>query len=50
MDEVKRFCPVCGEEVKGSKKNKYFCKKCDLLFKEEDVVIKKDADGSVEKM
>ncbi|MBU0666603.1 MAG: hypothetical protein ABIC91_07455 [Nanoarchaeota archaeon] len=37
IHEVKRGCPLCKSNVKGDAEHKYYCKKCNILFAEEDL-------------
>ena len=30
---VEKGCPICGGEVRGNVRDKYFCKSCNLLFR-----------------
>lgn len=34
---IKHGCPICRSDVKGDKKNKYFCKKCNILYDEDHI-------------
>lgn len=43
-------CPICGSDVKGNPQDKYYCKKCNILYNDND--IKKDGnlpDGKVKR-
>lgn len=34
---LKEACPICNSEIRGNKKILYYCKKCNMLFREKDL-------------
>ncbi len=34
---IKEGCPICKGDVKGSKKAKFYCKKCNILYSYESL-------------
>ena len=36
---IEKGCPICGGDLKGSKRAKYFCKNCNILFSEKSLVM-----------
>lgn len=30
---IEEGCPICNGEVRGNYKSKYFCKKCNILYR-----------------
>ncbi|MCX6711030.1 MAG: hypothetical protein NTZ02_02975 [Candidatus Woesearchaeota archaeon] len=39
---LERACPLCGNEVKGNRKTRYYCKRCNLLFDEKETILKEE--------
>ncbi|MEM2121696.1 MAG: Ada metal-binding domain-containing protein [Candidatus Woesearchaeota archaeon] len=39
---VKNACPLCGSDVYGNDNLKYYCKRCDILFRKESLRILKE--------
>jgi len=37
---LERTCPLCGNEVKGNRKTRYYCKRCNLLFDEKETILR----------
>ena len=35
---IEKGCLICGEDLKGSKAAKYYCKRCNVLFSQDDLV------------
>jgi len=41
VETVEKGCPICHSDVKGNEVYLYFCKKCNILFKKDDLVLDK---------
>jgi|FLOH01.1.fsa_nt_gi hypothetical protein len=37
MKTFKHGCPICQSDVTGDKEHLYYCKKCNVLFREEQI-------------
>ncbi|MFH1505429.1 MAG: hypothetical protein ABIE94_00355 [archaeon] len=44
LKTVKKGCPACGGDVVGNDEFRFFCKKCNMLFKERDLKKEKKED------
>jgi len=43
VETVKNSCPICHSDVKGNDIYLYFCQKCNILFKREELMLTKEA-------
>lgn len=43
IETVEQGCPICHSDVKGNDTYLYFCKKCNVLYRKEDLVLTKSA-------
>lgn len=41
MEEIIKACRICKGTVKGDEKNKYYCKKCNILFNKKELISEK---------
>jgi len=41
IETVQHACPICHSDVKGNDIFLYFCQKCNILFRKEDLVLDK---------
>jgi hypothetical protein len=39
IETIKNACPICHSDVKGNDIFLYFCQKCNILFRKEDLVL-----------
>lgn len=42
VENVIKACPLCGGDVKGNKKYRYYCKDCNILFTKKELVASKE--------
>ena len=42
MEEIEGACPFCKGPVKGDDDIKYYCKKCNFLFRREDLSMEEN--------
>lgn len=42
IETVEKACPICHSDVKGNDTYLYFCQKCNILFKKEDLILAKE--------
>ena len=50
VEKIIEACPLCGGDVKGNAKYKYFCKDCNIVFtKKELVASRKQLEKHVKK-
>ncbi|MGV8141527.1 MAG: hypothetical protein ACP5NW_03755 [Candidatus Woesearchaeota archaeon] len=43
IETIEKACPICHSDVKGNDAYLYFCKRCNILYKKEELVITKEA-------
>ena len=43
IETLKNSCPICHSDVKGNDEYLYFCQKCNILFRKEDLEFTKEA-------
>ena len=41
IETIEKGCPICHSDVKGNDIYLYFCQKCNILFKKDDLVLDK---------
>ena len=42
VEVIEHACPICHSDVKGNDVYMYFCEKCNILFRKDDLVLTKD--------
>jgi len=42
IETVEKACPICHSDVKGNDVYLYFCQKCNILFRKDDLVLHKE--------
>jgi hypothetical protein len=52
IETIEKACPICYSDVKGNDTYLYFCEKCNVLFKKEELVLTREAvaDKTVKKI
>ena len=45
LELIERGCPLCKSDVKGDDKNKFYCKKCNMLFSRKGLSIEPHEDN-----
>jgi hypothetical protein len=48
VETVQGGCQICGGDVKGSDQFKFYCKKCNILFKREELGVKEESKSEQE--
>ncbi|MCX6709678.1 MAG: hypothetical protein NTV63_01845 [Candidatus Woesearchaeota archaeon] len=45
---VEKACPVCGSDVKGNEKMRFYCKRCNILFERGELSSGKERNDEAE--
>jgi len=49
FETLKSACPICGSDVKGNEEYHYFCPKCSILYRREDLILSREHIESIMK-